>query len=374
MKKLDFESVLRGRRYRDGFFLPDYPRDESGRFLREKTLEIIVREEYGEIGEKECEGLAVTTEDVTDRDADLYNGCLVCAKALHDKVKFTLSKNGKSSSFVVDIFNPVKVKAPDFVVHLDFVDGAPTKYLPIEEIIDRGIGVAHVDYKGITSDDENFDDGIAKLFERKNPYSAGKIAMWAFAAKLIGEYLSERGYAEKDRLYVAGHSRLGKTALLAGALYPIFAGCFVNCSGCSGAAISRGKQGETIRKINDVFGYWFTENYKKYNDREYEMPFDQHFLAASVFPRKLFVVAASKDDWADTDAQYLCAEAASTVYEESGSVGLSRLVKPLEVGEKNEKGNIKFFIRDGVHYFSREDWNFYIDCLKNRNRYNDFSI
>ncbi|MFR6640887.1 MAG: hypothetical protein ACLUSP_05860 [Christensenellales bacterium] len=141
-------------------------------------------------------------------------------------------------------------------------------------------------------------------------------------------------------------------------------GCFVNCSGCSGAAISRGKQGETIRKINDVFGYWFTENYKKYNDREYEMPFDQHFLAASVFPRKLFVVAASKDDWADTDAQYLCAEAASTVYEESGSVGLSRLVKPLEVGEKNDKGNIKFFVRDGVHYFSREDWNFYIDCLK----------
>lgn len=364
MKKLDFESVLRGRRYRDGLFLPDYPRDESGRFLREKTLEIIVREEYGEIGEKECEGLTVTTEDVTDRDADLYNGCLVCAKALHDKVKFTLSKNGKSSSFVVDVFNPVKAKAPVFVVHLDFVAGAPTKYLPIEEIMDRGIGVAHVDYKGITSDDENFDDGIAKLFERKNPYSAGKIAMWAFAAKLIGEYLSERGYAEKDRLYVAGHSRLGKAALLAGALYPIFAGCFVNCSGCSGAAISRGKQGETIRKINDVFGYWFTENYKKYNDREYEMPFDQHFLAASVFPRKLFVVAASKDDWADTDAQYLCAEAASTVYEESGSVGLSRLVKPLEAGEKNDKGNIKFFVRDGVHYFSREDWNFYIDCLK----------
>lgn len=81
MKKLDFESVLRGRRYRDGLFLPDYPRDESGRFLREKTLEIIVREEYGEIGEKEREGLTVTTEDVTDRDADLYNGCLVCAKA-----------------------------------------------------------------------------------------------------------------------------------------------------------------------------------------------------------------------------------------------------------------------------------------------------
>ena len=147
-------------------------------------------------------------------------------------------------------------------------------------------------------------------------------------------------------MYVAGHSRLGKTALLTVAKYDIFAGCMVNCSGCCGTAISRDKHGETIKVITDVFPFWFTPNFKKYAEKEYEMPFDQHYLMASVAPRKVFIVAASEDDWADTDAQYLCAEAASEAYKEVG-------------------GEIAFFIREGVHFFSREDWAFYLECLRN---------
>ena len=138
----------------------------------------------------------------------------------------------------------------------------------------------------------------------------------------------------------------------------------VNCSGCCGAAISRDKHGETIKVITDVFPYWFTPNYKKYAEKEYEMPFDQHYLMASVAPRKVFVVAASEDDWADTDAQYLCAEAASEAYKELGLTGLKPANKPLEIGEKNTGGEIAFFVRGGVHFFSREDWAFYLDCLR----------
>ena len=122
---------------------------------------------------------------------------------------------------------------------------------------------------------------------------------------------------------------------------------------CNGAAISRDKHGETIKVITDVFPFWFTPNFKKYAEKEYEMPFDQHYLMASVAPRKVFVVAASEDDWADTDAQYLCAEADSEAYKELGLIGLNPAKKPLEVGEKNTGGEIAFFVRDGVHFFSR---------------------
>ena len=118
--------------------------------------------------------------------------------------------------------------------------------------------------------------------------------------------------------------------------------------------------------ITDVFPFWFTPNFKKYAEKEYEMPFDQHYLMASVAPRKVFIVAASEDDWADTDAQYLCAEAASEAYKELGLIGLNPAKKPLKVGEKNVGGEIAFFVRDGVHFFSREDWAFYIECLSNR--------
>ena len=55
---------------------------------------------------------------------------------------------------------------------------------------------------------------------------------------------------------------------------------------------------------------------------------------ASVAPRKVFIVAASDDDWADTDAQYLCAEAASEAYKEIGLTGLYQREKC----SKSEKG------------------------------------
>lgn len=73
-------------------------------------------------------------------------------------------------------------------------------------------------------------------------------------------------------------------------------------------------------------------------------------------------VSAAADEWADTDAQYLCAEAASVVYRERGLIGLSPAY--ISDGEKNTEGKIKFFKRKGVHEFSRDDWDFYINCLE----------
>lgn len=361
MKNLEFNSVLIGNRYQKGFSLPDYLR-ENGKFSREKTLSEIVREEYGEIDEK---GVKISVNNVTDEKFDGDYGYFFCNKAKHTALEFKLEKGGKTAAFVADLFVPTKIKSYNFVVHLDFMKYLPTKYCPVEELMDGGIAVAHLYYKEISTDDGDFSSGIAPLFcDRSDKYSAGKLSLWAYAAKVVGEYLIKEGFTVKEKLYVAGHSRLGKTALLAAAKYDIFAGCMVNCSGCCGAAISRDKHGETIKVITDVFPFWFTPNYKKYAEKEYEMPFDQHYLMASVAPRKVFVVAASEDDWADMGAQYLCAEAASEAYKELGLTGLKPANKPLEIGEKNVGGEIAFFVRDGVHFFSREDWAFYLDCLR----------
>lgn len=360
MGNLKFKSILAGGRYAKDFALPDYLR-ENGRFSREKTLREIVREEYGEIDET-C--VQISVNDITDEKFDGDYGYFFCNKAKHTALEFLLEKNGKTATFVADVFVPTRAKTYDFVVQLDFMKYLPTKYCPVEELMDGGIAVAHLYYKEISTDDGDFSSGLAPLFcDRSDMYSAGKLSLWAYAAKIVGEYLINEGFTVKEKLYVAGHSRLGKTALLAAARYDIFAGCMVNCSGCCGAAISRGKRGETIKVITDVFPFWFAPNFKKYAEKEYEMPFDQHYLMASVAPRKVFVVAASEDDWADTDAQYLCAEAASGVYKELGLTGLKFADKFLEVGEKNIGGEITFFVRDGVHFFSREDWAFYLECL-----------
>ena len=229
----------------------------------------------------------------------------------------------------------------------------------------RGVSVARILYTDVTSDDEDFENGIAPLLtDRSLPTSAGKLMLWAYAAGLVGKYLVAQGYASADRLYVAGHSRLGKSALLAAAVYTEFCGVHSNNSGCSGVAISREKHGETIAKICKQFPFWFAPNYLKYADSEKQMPFDQHYLTALISPRLLSISAAEKDTWADTEAQYLSAEAASVIYEKDGAVGLSGVHGMITYGQKDSNGRIGFLMRHGTHYFSLDDWRFFIDFIK----------
>ena len=86
------------------------------------------------------------------------------------------------------------------------------------------------------------------------------------------ETLSDRLDLEKS--VVCGHSRLGKTALVAAMFDERFKFSYSNDSGCSGAALATGTTGETVDDICCRFPFWFCENYKKYANNESEMPFD----------------------------------------------------------------------------------------------------
>ena len=99
------------------------------------------------------------------------------------------------------------------------------------------------------------------------------------------DYLETDKDVDAGRVAVVGHSRGGKTALWCAAQDERFAMAVSSCSGESGAALARRVEGETIAKINQGFPYWFATNYKKYNDKEDELPVDQHELLALVAPR-----------------------------------------------------------------------------------------
>ena len=93
------------------------------------------------------------------------------------------------------------------------------------------------------------------------------------------------------------------------------------------------------------------------------MPFDQHYLGALVAPRKLCIVTAEKDTWADTDAQFLACLAASPAWECDGKKGFvcpDRLPQP---GDFFREGEIAFHLREGTHFFSRDDWRRYLDLI-----------
>ena len=86
-------------------------------------------------------------------------------------------------------------------------------------------------------------------------------------------------------------------------------------------ALARGKGGEHIRDINKGFPHWFCDNYKRFDDREAELPVDQHMLAALIAPRLLYIASASEDSWADPKSEFLSGVHASPVFRLFGLEG-----------------------------------------------------
>lgn len=293
----------------------------------------------------------------------------LAGKAVYKIVRLSFPVGSGRFSFDVKMMLPKKNPCPPFVVIPNFRNLLPDEYIPAEELIDRGIGFGTYCYKtDVTADDGDFTSGIAGLlYPDGRPEEAkegcGKIAMWAYCASRVLDYVLSHEQVDRTHLAVAGHSRLGKTALLAAASDERFTCVFSNDSGCAGAALTRGKRGERVRDITGTFPYWFCGNYAAYAAREEEMPFDQHFLLAAVAPRRVFVASAAEDTWADPISEYLCCHAASDFWRlfGTGEGGFSGEGLLPAAGERVFGKAIGYHVRPGVHYLSRDDWNCFLD-------------
>ena len=234
----------------------------------------------------------------------------------------------------------------------------------LEGSIDRGYAVATFYCGDVDPDKPDFSDGVHSHYfkagqTKPGPHEWGTIAAWAWGISRAVDYLVTDRDLDRERIAVVGHSRLGKTALLAAAMDERIALAIPLQAGCGGTAPSRGKVGESVKQINDRFPHWFCDTFKQFNDAVDRLPFDQHSLVALVAPRPVLFANAVEDQWANPDGQFEVLKAADPVYRFLGVDGLG--ADKLPPTDKLIGGRLGYFIRPGKHSMTLTDWEAFWD-------------
>jgi (4-O-methyl)-D-glucuronate---lignin esterase len=247
----------------------------------------------------------------------------------------------------------------------------------IEQSIERGYAVATFYHGDIVPDEATLAQERLKRWASKGQGADGggddsaTIMAWAWGFSRMIDYLVAEPAIDPKRIAVVGHSRNGKTALLAAALDERIALSIPTQAGCGGTAPSRvapelaalnpnGRPtAETIAVINRSFPHWFCANFKKFNDTPEKLPFDQHALISLCAPRPVLLSNATEDQWANPTGQFDMLRRADPVYRLVSGEGCDAKTMP-ETGKLLDS-RLGYFIRPGKHSMTSADWKVWLD-------------
>lgn len=194
----------------------------------------------------------------------------------------------------------------------------------LKEASRRGYAIAMFDRTEIAHDGyhERRDSGIYTVYPDMH-FSA--ISAWAWAYMRCIDALMQIPMIDTDQIAVSGHSRGGKTVLLAGALDERIKYTNPNCSGTHGCGCYRyiehdmleegDKRSEPLCYLLGIVPYWLGPEMKKYAGKEDTLPYDMHFVKALVAPRYLLETSGYDDTWSNPRGSYYSFLAAKKVFD-----------------------------------------------------------
>lgn len=179
----------------------------------------------------------------------------------------------------------------------------------------RGWLVAKFNRTVLAKDDLEDQRRVGGLYDVYPEGSFGAIAAWAWGYHRCVDALLQIPEADGSCIAITGHSRGGKTTLLAGATDERILFTQDSASGAGGGGCFRYAQYESetqvrARGLEDsrcelledlmrVIPFWFGSGMHAYVGKEDTLPFDQHFLKAAIAPRYLLQSNYLDDIWAN---------------------------------------------------------------------------
>jgi len=260
------------------------------------------------------------------------------------ETRLVLSMGPKNTITIrVDLSVPVKGSGPFPVVITG--DRAWGRTEGLEVATDRGYMVADFYRTDLDPDDNDRTNGVHPHYPE---YDWATLSVWAWGYYRVVDYLMTLEDVDKDKIVVTGHSRGGKTALLAGAMDSRIAITVPAGSGAGGCGSLKYLEGGAQKLMHitrdDKYDYWFQPRFDDFARRVNRLPFDQHFLKALVAPRPLLCTDGLHDEWANPWGAQQTTEAAREVYKFFGV--------PDKIGN---------FYRQGGHHHNVESWEALLD-------------
>jgi hypothetical protein len=206
-----------------------------------------------------------------------------------------------------------------------------------QQVLARGWGYAVLSPTSFQADNgAGLAEGIIGLVNKGQPRKLedwGTLRAWAWGASRALDYFETDKAVDARQVGLEGHSRFGKTALVAMAYDPRFAILYSSSSGTGGAKLYRHIFGELTENLAGTGEYhWMGGNFLKYAGpfTPSDMPVDAHELIALCAPRPVFIGggATSGDGWADSMGMFQATVAAGPVYRLLGKKDLGATTLP----------------------------------------------